>query len=330
MNNDHRHLNATTAREMANSFKNAVRQQVECGRSRSKKATIMEMAIDLSGFRQTLADPDRLSKALAQAEKDEQAPYQLPKGLRLQSRIEHSSLAKIPLVKVTPADSRAGMLVYLCGGAYFQQPSKRHWEFLDRLARSNHQQILVPLLKYAPVGNVKEAFNDLMALYNALYDQLPASMINLAGDSSGAGLAAAFCEELGQQELPQPGHLILISPWLDIDLRNPLIAKYADKDVTLDATGLRTVGRLWAGPVSHDSYQVTPLNGPVDGLRNVLLFVGTREIMLPDTMAFAEKLKAAGVRTDCKISREMYHTYPLYPTEESRQALQLIHDFCQI
>lgn len=326
---NHSHLNSETAHEMANSFKNAIRQQVECGHSRSTKATIMEMAINLSGFRQMLASPDRLHQALEKSEQASQHPYRLPEDLHLRNRWEYSTLANIPIVKITPVDVSAGKLVYLCGGAYFQQPSKRHWEFLDRLASINRQQVLIPLLKTAPVANVEDAFKALKAMYDELYDQLPTSTINLAGDSSGGGLAAAFCEELGRQDLPQPGHLILISPWLDIDLRNPLIAKYADKDVTLDVTGLRTVGRLWAGPVSHDSYKVSPINGPVSSLRNVLLFVGTREIMLPDTMAFAEKLKAAGVRTECKISREMYHTYPLYPTEESDQALQLIHEFCQ-
>lgn len=329
MTNTEHHFNAQTARNMANSLKNAIRQQVECGHSRSQKANLMEMAINLSGYKQMLANPQRLQKAIQEAGQQAQQPYRFPKGLQMTNQVQQSKLQDLPIVTIKPQGHPKELMVYLCGGAYFQQPSKRHWEFLDQLASVTKQEILVPLLPQLPLADVKQAFQNLAILYRALYNQHPATNINLAGDSSGAGLALAFCEQLGEKQLPQPGHLILISPWLDLDLKNPLIAKYAKKDVMLDPRGLRTLGKQWAGDVDHDSYLVSPINGDLKPLNNVLLFAGTREIMLPDVMSLTEKLRASNVNVDCVISREMYHTYPIYPTIEGQQALQKIHDFCQ-
>lgn len=167
-----------------------------------------------------------------------------------------------------------------------------------------------------------------ICIKNSMVQQSAAS-ISLAGNPSGAGLALVFSEVLAGRQLPQPGHLILISPWLDLDLKNPLISKYAPKDVMLDCLGLRTVGELWADGLGRDDYRVSPINGPLKSLSKVLMFAGIRDIMLPDVMALTKKLGKAGVEVKSMISREMYHTYPLYPTVEGQEALQQIKDFYQ-
>ena len=150
------------------------------------------------------------------------------------------------------------------------------------------------------------------------------------GDSSGAGLAAGFCENLAQQGLPQPGRLVLISPWLDLQLGNPLIKKYAVKDRLLDQEGLRALGKLWAGQTDPRDARLSPLNGPVDQLRNVTIYIGTHEIMYPDAIHFTRRLKAAGVNTNTVIGRGMFHSYPLYPIPESEHVImEMAHDFDQ-
>lgn len=324
-----KHLNSETARNVANSLKEAVREEIECGQSRSKKASLIEMAIDLSGYKQMLASPQRLQEAIQKAGEEAAHPYQFPEGLKMTNDFRQEELSGQAVVHLYPKQGSKKIMLYLCGGAYFQQPSKRHWEFLDRLATETQEEIIVPLIKLLPIGNVKTALQSLLILYQRLYDQRPASDINLAGDSSGAGLALAFCEQLGGRKLPQPGHLILISPWLDLDLKNPLIPKYAEKDVMLACSGLRILGNMWADGLDHSDYRLSPINGPLDSLTKVLLFAGTREIMLPDVMTLAEKMRSAKLAVKCVISREMYHTYPLYPTVEGQEAIDQIKDFCQ-
>lgn len=321
-------MTQTAAKEMAINFKRALKNQFQCGHSRSQKATFAEMGIELSGFRQTLADPQKLAAALEQARFDNEQPFAFPKGMRWHIHHEIDEIDGLTLVTLTPEKAGKRVIVYLCGGAYFQRPQKRHWQFLERLATATHAKVIAPILPLAPEHNVIDAQEALTTYYERLYSQHPTSNVILMGDSSGAGLATAFCESLGKYRLPQPGSLVLLSPWLDIDLANPLIKKYEQQDVTLDANGLRTIGKLWAGHVDHHDFRVSPLYGDVDALRNVLIFVGTAEIMNPDAMAFTEKLRNSGVQAECKIGRGMYHTYPLYPTPESDEALKLIISRC--
>jgi acetyl esterase/lipase len=321
-------MTQAAAKEMANNFKRAVKNQFQCGHSRSRKAMFTEMGIELSGFRRMLADPEKLAAALEQARHDNEQPFAFPKGLTLSIDHQIKQVAGLPLVVLTPENVSRQVIVYLCGGAYFQRPQKTHWEFLERLANATHAKVVAPILPLAPAYTVRDAEKALTTYYEQLYSKHPTSNVILMGDSSGAGLATAFCEFLGQRNQPQPGSLVLFSPWLDIDLANPLVDKFADHDVMLDPVGLRTIGKLWAGDIDHHDFRVSPLYGDVAALRNVLIFVGTDEIMNPDAMAFTEKLRTAGVRAECKIGRGMYHTYPLYPTPESDEAIQLIIDRC--
>lgn len=50
----------------------------------------------------------------------------------------------------------------------------------------------------------------------------PAELIFM-GDSAGGGFALALAQKIRDENDPQPGQIILLSPWLDITLTNPNI-----------------------------------------------------------------------------------------------------------
>lgn len=122
-----------------------------------------------------------------------------------------------------------------------------HWQFYDRLAQTSGAQVWVPDYPHLPGATVDQALAYLHRLYAALYDQTPVSQITLLGDSAGGGLAASLTEELVTQGLPVPGHLVLLSPWLDLHLTNPALPTYARRDVLLDQAGLQALGAKFAG-----------------------------------------------------------------------------------
>lgn len=327
MKREHR-LNRHVAKMVANNLKNNLKEQIDCGKSRSKKASLVELSLQLSGFKQMLHDPERLDQALRKAAKEAEEPFVLPRDVEIAPGVVRVAIAEVPTVILNATPSDEQIIIFLCGGAYFLQPTKDHWHFLQRLANRTGAKVIVPQYALAPTHQFSTSYEQLRALYTELYTEHPASKITLMGDSAGGGLAAGFCEWLGQQGMPQPGHLVLISPWLDLTLRNPLIEKYADHDATLDVTGLRTVGKLWAGQVNPQDYRLSPINGEVANLKNVLLFTGTREIMLPDIMKFVKLLRQANVNVESHIGRELYHEYPLTPIPEATTALAIIDRFC--
>lgn len=321
MKHDQPSPRAKIAREIARSVRGSVREAVACGHSRSAKASLTELAIEVGGFKRLLADPERLTVALARAREAQSHPVTILRDAKLTVPVTQLSLAGGQVVTLNDQGGDQPAVIFLAGGAYFQPPLKVHWEFCDRLARASGARVVVACYPLAPTHQFVAADVFLAAVYAHVYSQTPVSRITIMGDSAGAGLAAGFCEQLTQTGGPQPGHLVLLSPWLDLDLTNPLVAEIAPHDVVLDPAGLRRVAAEWAGPTDHRDFRLSPLRGPVAGLRAVTIYVGTEEIMCPDAMAFTERLRAAGVPANCHLGRQLFHGYPLYPIPEGAQVV---------
>lgn len=312
------------AARVAGNFESSIKELHRCGHSRSNKSTFVEMGIQLSGFKHSLSDQQAFDKLVVEAKAANDQPYVMPE-VQFDVRL-HQTLQDGMTVYTLNDDQGNGqrIIVYLAGGAYLQQPDKTHWEYLNRLAQCTHAKVIVPLYPLAPDNTFRAAYQQLAQLYAKLYAVSPASDITLMGDSAGAGLALGFSEYLGQRGLPQPGHLILFSPWLDLDLYNPLIKKYADADVTLAPWGLRQIGKMWAGNVDHRDYRLSPLYGNLDQIRDIHLFVGTREIMYPDSNELVRKLRTARIPVDYHVGRRLFHIYPLYQIPEADLVMQKV------
>ena len=78
------------------------------------------------------------------------------------------------------------------------------------------------------------AIDDTVAAYRALLDSgIAASAIAIAGESAGAGLAAATLVALKHAGLPQPTAAVLMSPWADLTLSGDSISAKAAVDPAL-------------------------------------------------------------------------------------------------
>ena len=69
---------------------------------------------------------------------------------------------------------------------------------------------------------------------------------------------------------------------------------------------------------------MSPVNGEVRNLRNVIIFVGTRELFYPDARLFYDRVNATGVHAEIYIGRGLNHTYPLSPIPEAKWAIDRI------
>lgn len=311
------------AAKIANNLETSFRELHRCGDHRSNKATFVEMGIQLSGFKNSLANPQAFDELMAAAQQENASRYDLPQ-VAFDVKVRQLHHQDIPVYVLNEDGLHQRVIVYLTGGAYFQRPDKMHWQYLNYLAKQTGARVYVPIYSLVPQHNFRAAYQEVAQLYGRLYDQVPASDITLMGDSAGGGLALGFSEYLGQRGLPQPGHLVLISPWLDLDLNNPVIKQYEKKDVTLAVDGLRKIGGIWAGRTGHRDFRLSPLYGNLDQLRDVYVVTGTREIMYPDATDLVEKLKAARIPVHLTVGRGMFHIYPLYQVPEARRVMDQV------
>jgi epsilon-lactone hydrolase len=110
--------------------------------------------------------------------------------------------------------------------------------------------------RLAPENPYPAALEDAVAAYRELLDSgLPTSRSAIAGESAGAGLAAATLVALNDAGLPQLSSAFLMSPWADLTLSEDSITEKAPVDPALTPRGLeRKAADYIAGGDATDGF----------------------------------------------------------------------------
>ena len=166
----------------------------------------------------------------------------------------------------------------------------------------------------------------MLPLYNELAADVGSANITIMGDSSGGGISLALAQRLREDGHDQPGHVILLSPWLDATLSNPEIVEFDKIDPFLGVEGLKYGGEVYARGVDPKSYLVSPVYGSLKDLAPVTLFIGTRDILYPDCRKLRDKAADEGVPLDYREYDAMVHDWMLGPLPEAKHAVAEIVD----
>ena len=212
---------------------------------------------------------------------------------------------------------------YLHGGAYLHDFHPFHWRFLDTLIGETDAMVVAPAYRLVPFGTWKDAFDLIIPVYKSYVEQHPEKKIILMGDSAGGGLSLALAEQFKLDGIRMPDELILLSPWVDVTMENPATKVYVDEDPWLAVFALSACAQSWAADNDPHDYQISPINGDLQGIGNVTVFTGTREALLPDTLKLYERL-GRDETNELIVGRDMLHVYPLMPTPEAKQARDVI------
>jgi acetyl esterase/lipase len=219
-----------------------------------------------------------------------------------------------PRVRVAGGPDR-GSIVYLHGGGYVNEIRSAHWDLAADIADACDRPVHLPIYGLAPKHHAVEASDFVEAVINSATTTGP---VYLVGDSSGGGLALAAAQKMaGAGQLALRG-ITLISPWLDVALRNPNVHVVARQDPWLSPQGLRYIGQTWAGDLPDDDPRVSPLFGNSAGLPAIDLYVGTRDLFMPDCRLLRDRLDEGAMRYH--EAPGAIHIYPLLPVPEGRQA----------
>lgn len=286
----------------------------------SKMSKIVEYGMKRK-FKDGLDDKNKADEHMKERSLVEDETYKLPK-LIYRTKVENKNMFGCQMVIFNEAEDTEHIIIYLHGGAYVDEITLPHIAFCDKLAKKTNSTVYTPIYPLAPNHTFEETYPIVDELYRfALEIGKP---ITIMGDSSGGGLSAAFCEYLTANEMAQPEHLILISPWVDVSMSGNY-DDYVESDPMSGVEGLREMGITWAGDLDPKDYRVSPLFGEVAGLAQTTIFLGTHEQIYPDVVKFYEKLKDNGVDAELILGEEMTHVYPIYPlVPESKEAFNRI------
>lgn len=221
-------------------------------------------------------------------------------------------------------------ILFLHGGAYVQTFVKQHWRFLGMLVGELGCTITAPDYPLAPTHTYRDAFDMVVSLYKELAAKVPSSDLILMGDSAGGGFAMALSQYLHAQRMTLPSQLFLLSPWLDLTLKNPEISQIDPLDPFLGIEGLKRAGESYAGGTDPGMYLLSPINGPLEGLPKTYLFVGTRDILAADARLLKKRMNEKHLPLHYREYDDMIHVWMFLNFPESRDArneiIQLIKE----
>jgi len=206
--------------------------------------------------------------------------------------------------------SGSSILFYLHGGAYAIGSAELSVGLASDIARRAGMRAVSVDYRLAPENPYPAALDDAVAAYAALLADRPAGQIALAGESAGAGLAAATLLALKDAGLALPAAAFLMSPWADLTLSGDSIVGKAPVDPALTADGLgRRAADYTAPDTDATDGLVSPVFGDLHGLPPLLIQAGSHEILLDDAIRLAARAAAADVPVTLEITPGVPHVF---------------------
>lgn len=224
------------------------------------------------------------------------------------------------------------VLLYMHGGGFMSGSSKTHRPFVSKIAFLSASRALSINYRLAPENPFPAGLEDCVTAYRWLLQSgYSSDKIIVAGDSSGGNLALALVVALRDSGYPLPAGAIGISPNTDLALTGASHITRASVDIFFGkvSTKIQTVVRNYIGDYDPRHPLISPLYADLRGLPPLLLHVGDHEILLDDTVQFAERARNAGVIVSYTAWPEMIHDFQLTESfiPEARDAIDEIVRF---
>lgn len=275
--------------------------------------TVFDMATSIPEFRESVRHSSKFFG-------------RLPKGMTS----VRDTVNTVPGEWIAPTTKDSNrMILYFHGGGYVSGAAEFHRSHVSRFVWASGHPAFVFDYRLAPEHPFPAALEDAVSVYRGILDRgyLPDRVV-FAGDSAGAGLCLAALLALKDRGLPQPSGAVALSPWTDLACTGESFNKNASTCLS-PKDSWHVFSRHYCGDADPKHHLISPLYGDPKGLPPLLIFAGSREVMLDDAERFAGKAKGTGVDVTLEIGKGLFHCYPVcgafFP--ESQKAIKKIGAF---
>jgi acetyl esterase/lipase len=277
--------------------------------------------------KRAFTSPENLKRWIASSRRSQshEPPLKLARRLAIRQGMVHG----FPVYEVMPHGAGARRILYLHGGAFCFEITSYHWFLAAEMAERLGMRVTVPIYPIAPEHDIHAMFDMVLDVYRAMLRESAADNIVFMGDSAGGNMAVVMTMMGALEGIPAPARHVLISPGLDMTLRNEVVRQMAAQDPWLDIPGGLEAIRLYAPGLDRGDWRISPLYGDLSVLPKTLLLTGTRDMLTPDNIIFAEKAREVGVDVDLVLEPDMFHVWPLVDMPEGRRARDRIVAYLQ-
>lgn len=248
----------------------------------------------------------------------------LARKLPADVRAEPGVLGARPALELIPElvqDERARLL-YLHGGAFVMGSPAGYEGFTGQFARRAAIRTVSLDYRLAPEHPFPAAVEDGLAAYRELLDRgTPPGRIVLAGDSAGGNLVLATLLAASRAGLPMPAAAALLSPVTDLAMTGASMRAKNGVDPIFTPEFLAEPFAAYLGGADPRSELASPLFADLRGLPELLIQVGSHELLLDDSTRLAARAAAADVTVTLEVLARAPHVFQIdYETSAAAEA----------
>ncbi len=259
---------------------------------------------DLEGWRreQAIVDQALLTSPDRRARLDALAPT-----------VIEGRIGGVPVLEVRPKGWRddGRIAVYLHGGAYVHYSALSTLPGAAMLADRMAMRVISIDYSLAPAAKWPEVTSEVVSVLSALGKKgTPIRNIVVVGESAGGGLAAAAVLKMRDEGIGLPGALVLVSPLTDLTGDGDTGITLCDADPMLSCRELRAIANVYAKPEDQKNPYASPVYGNFSrGFPPTLIQVGTRDILLSDSVRLYQAIKTQGANAVLDVYDGMPHVF---------------------
>jgi acetyl esterase/lipase len=216
-------------------------------------------------------------------------------------------------------DGNTTLVYYLHGGAFVLGLNSLYYSMIGRLAKISKAKIVAPDYPLPPEHNVNEIHEWVKSSYIETIAKHNPNNIIIMGDSAGGNLAIALVDWIMTSELRKPSNLILLSPWVDLELKNPKLEANPSEQL-LDKKDIQKAAIRFADGLDLKEPLISPLYHNNLKLPKTTIFSGDLDLLHDDIVRFSKK----NPKITLKITNHMPHVHMIMPTKEAKITLKQI------
>ena len=216
-------------------------------------------------------------------------------------------------------DGNTTLVYYLHGGAFVLGLNSLYYSMIGRLAKISKAKIVAPDYPLPPEHNVNEIHEWVKSSYIETIAKHNPNNIIIMGDSAGGNLAIALVDWIMTSELRKPSNLILLSPWVDLELKNPKLEANPSEQL-LDKKDIQKAAIRFANGLDLKEPLISPLYHNNLKLPKTTIFSGDLDLLHDDIVRFSKK----NPKITLKITNHMPHVHVIMPTKEAKITLKQI------
>jgi epsilon-lactone hydrolase len=256
----------------------------------------------------------------------------------LEPNVTFTRLGNVNVLDIKPKDwtDSGKVLVYTHGGGYTILSANSTLSNAAIIANTTGLRVISIDYTLAPLSKWNQTTDEVVSVIKTLVNEQGYSLkddIAMFGDSAGGGLVAGSVLKMRDEGVGIPAAIVLWSPWTDVTGEGDTYVTLKNADLLIsEDLMLENMAGAYANIADQKNPYVSPIYGDFsNGFSPALIQVGTKEILLSDSVRLYQALDQAGIAVKLDVYEGMPHVFQsnLANTTESNLAIEKTGEFLE-